>query len=305
LGKNIADVDFPVLVGYEGQSEIAYTQDELDGILDTVADQGVAYSLDSLADVEAQDLPVGAGIEMMEKLVIKKSTLSEMIKRTVQTSIREQVVGYEAPATGDEGAESGKDTSDDYLAVGQTSVSAAPDSQKEKRAADTSTRELTQQRQEYLDKGNAVTADDTGRQLQDLLDQKNEHNMKITTSKLRAIIREVLISESVPGGGGGDQTFGANAPHPLLRNSYSGNGWITGIFDGAPYEFAKANAGTNEHMKVLVGILDGTMDLPYVPFIFADELMNEFSAMGLEPTAIQQLDDDMLGEDNEYNPPGW
>jgi len=129
--------------------------------------------------------------------------------------------------------------------------------------------------------------------------------MRITTRQLRQIIREAVILRESPPGAGADQTFGNNAPHPLLRNSYMGNGWITGIFDGAPYEFAKANASTNEHMKVLVGILDGTMDLPYVPFIFADELMDAFSTMGLEPTAIQQLDDDMVGEDNEYNPPGW
>jgi len=61
LGQNIADVDFPIIVGYEGKSEIAYNQDELDDILDYLAPthgahSGIAYSLDSLHDKEAEDV---------------------------------------------------------------------------------------------------------------------------------------------------------------------------------------------------------------------------------------------------------
>lgn len=193
LGKNIADVEFPILVGYEDQSEIAYSQDELDNILDDIAPKGIPYSLDSLSDVEAQDIPAGLGIEMMEKLTITKSKLSKMIRNSVHLTIKEQVVGYTPPKDAE-----GKDQQDDYLTTGQTSVAAAPDSEKETQAADTSTRELTQQRQEYLNKDDAVTADDTGRQLQDLLDQKNEGTMKITKRQLRSLIKEACDLAAQP-----------------------------------------------------------------------------------------------------------
>jgi len=192
LGVNIADVEFPILVGYEGKSEIAYNRDELDNILDDIAPRGIPYSLDALADVEVQDLPTGVGIEMMEKVIITKSKLSEMIKRTVRKTIKEQVVGYEAPSGAEESEQ------DDYLTTGQTSIAAAPHSQEEEQAADTSTRELTQQRQQQLDKDDAVTADDTGRQLQDLLNQKNEGKMRITKKQLRQIIRESLLEQAGP-----------------------------------------------------------------------------------------------------------
>ena len=130
--------------------------------------------------------------------------------------------------------------------------------------------------------------------------------MKITRIQLRQIIKEaVALRESVPGTEVADQTFGSSAPHPLLRDSYSGNGWITSIFMGAPYDFAKANAAQSEHMQLLVDILDGKVKLDYIPFIFADELMMEFSKLGLDPRATQELDQDMVGEDNEYDPPGW
>ena len=57
LGKNIADADFPIVIGYENRSEIAYSQDELDGILDSIVPTvgggpGIPYSLDSLKDLE-------------------------------------------------------------------------------------------------------------------------------------------------------------------------------------------------------------------------------------------------------------
>ena len=298
LGKNIADVDFPVLVGYEGRSEIAYNQDELDNILDTVADQGIAYSLDSLADVEVQDLPAGVEIEVMEKVTITKSRLSEMIRRTVQSTINEQVVGYQAP----EGAEESEQ--DDYLTTGQTSIAAKPHSQEEEQAADTSTRELTQQRQQQLDKDDAVTADDTGRQLQDLLNQKNEGKMIVTRKQLIRIIEEALMNESIPGESM-EEKFGAKAPHPLLRDSMVGNGYVTSIYTGPPIDLARKNAGTNEHMKVLVDIYDGKIKLNYVPFVFADQVMMEFSKLGLDPKSTDRLDMDMMGDDNEYTPPGW
>ena len=298
LGKNVADAEFPILVGYEGQSEIAYNQDELDNILDTVADQGIAYSLDSLADVEVKDLPVGVGIEVMEKVTITKSSLSEMIRKTVRSTISEQVVGYQAPDDAEESEQ------DDYLTTGQTSIAAKPHSQEEDQAADTSTRELTQQRQQQLDKDDAVTADDTGRQLQDLLNQKNEGKVIVTRKQLVRIIKEALINESIPGEDTNEK-FGAKAPHPLLRDSIIGNGYIPNIFDGAPIDLARQNAGNNEHMKALVDIYDGNMNISYVPFNFADQVMMEFSKLGLDPKSTDMLDMDMASDDNEYNPPGW
>ena len=85
LGKNIADVDFPILVGYSGRSEIAYSQEELDNILDSIApvrggDPGIPYSLDSLSDVEVKDLPVGARIEMAEARATFRHRLLKIIK---------------------------------------------------------------------------------------------------------------------------------------------------------------------------------------------------------------------------------
>ena len=56
LGKNIADADFPIVVGYGDRSEIAYNQDELDDILDMItggpgSSTNIPYSLDSLEDI--------------------------------------------------------------------------------------------------------------------------------------------------------------------------------------------------------------------------------------------------------------
>ena len=63
LGKNVADVDFPIVVRYAGKSEVLYDEESLDGFLDYLR-PGTPYSLDSLADLEPQDNPVGRGIEM-------------------------------------------------------------------------------------------------------------------------------------------------------------------------------------------------------------------------------------------------
>ena len=89
LGKNIADADFPIVVGYSGRSEIAYNQDELDNILDMITGgpgsrTNIPYSLDSLEDMEPSDRPVGAGIEQYAestgKIRIKKSELRKIIR---------------------------------------------------------------------------------------------------------------------------------------------------------------------------------------------------------------------------------
>tara|TARA_Y100001970_G_C14254249_1_gene874004 strand:- start:2554 stop:3564 length:1011 start_codon:yes stop_codon:yes gene_type:complete len=314
LGKNIADAEFPILVGYEGQSEISYNQEELDNILDDITSRGIEYSLDSLADVEVQDLPVGVGIEVMEKVTITKSRLSEMIRRSVHNTIREQVVGYQAP----EDAE-GKDQQDDYLTTGQTSIAASPDSEKETQAADTSTRELTQQRQQQLDKDDAVTADDTGRQMQDLLDQKNESKMIVTKNQLRKIIREALLSESSGMAMSNEEleahgvpTFKSGAPgyHPLFDGNYWGNGILSGWasqagLDGVVKELMEANMD-NEYIAAAYPIMYEKAAPSYLPFGF----FNEFAKV-LEKLAPD--DEDLstklmmvrMSDDFEYNPPGW
>jgi len=86
LGKNIADAEFPIVVGYnlrgQDQSEIAYNQDELDDILDDVANSGMPYSLDSLEDMEPGDRPVGSDIEQYAegKIRITRRQLRQIIK---------------------------------------------------------------------------------------------------------------------------------------------------------------------------------------------------------------------------------
>ena len=86
LGKNIADAEFPIVVGYGGKSEIAYDQEELDNILDAIAPTygpgtGIKHSLDSLRDLEPEDVPVGAHIEQFtEDHEILRDLLRQIIK---------------------------------------------------------------------------------------------------------------------------------------------------------------------------------------------------------------------------------
>lgn len=94
LGKNVADVQFPIVVGYEDQSEIAYNQDELDNILDDIAPRGIEYSLDSLDDVEASDRPVGASIEQYgEGMKVSKRQLQAIIKEEKSKLLSERQIG--------------------------------------------------------------------------------------------------------------------------------------------------------------------------------------------------------------------
>jgi len=195
LGKNVADVDFPVLVTYEGKSEIAYNQDELDDILDYVAPMhgahsGIAYSIDSLADVEVKDLPAGAKIEMMESAKISKSTIRDIIKESVRT-VAEQVVGYEAPKGSDD--EDSGESNKDWVQTGTLSGAADDDKSLDQRVA-TSTRQTTQQRQQDLDKGDAVAADEDGEELQGLVSKQTEA-VHVKKSMLLSMIRESLLLE--------------------------------------------------------------------------------------------------------------
>jgi hypothetical protein len=91
LETSAADVEFPIVVGYEGKSEIAYDQDELDDIIDDIAPQGIKYSLDSLEDMEPSDRPVGATIEQFgEAMKITKRQLRRIIKEEKQKLLSEQ-----------------------------------------------------------------------------------------------------------------------------------------------------------------------------------------------------------------------
>ena len=188
LGKNIADAEFPVLVGYEGKSEIVYNQDELDELLDYLTvDNNIAYSLDSLADVEVKDLPAGAKIEMMESAKISKSRIRSIIQESVR-GIAEQVVGYKAPESDED------DKDQDWVQTGSLSGPAEDETQMQTRVA-TSTRQATAQRQDDLDKGDAVAADEDAEELQGLVDKQNE-SLFIPKRVLTAMIRESLLREN-------------------------------------------------------------------------------------------------------------
>ena len=188
LGKNIADAEFPVLVGYEGKSEIVYNQDELDELLDYLTvDNNIAYSLDSLADVEVKDLPAGAKIEMMESAKISKSRIRSIIQESVR-GIAEQVVGYKAPESDED------DKDQDWVQTGSLSGPAEDETQMQTRVA-TSTRQATAQRQDDLDKGDAVAADEDAEELQGLVDKQNE-SLFIDKRVLTAMIRESLLREN-------------------------------------------------------------------------------------------------------------
>ena len=90
------ELEFPVVVSYKGSSEIAYDQSELDDILDDIApvlgdDPGIPYALDALADVEAEDMPVGLEIEQYgEGMKISKRRLQAIIKEEKAKILREQ-----------------------------------------------------------------------------------------------------------------------------------------------------------------------------------------------------------------------
>jgi hypothetical protein len=93
-------VEFPIVVGYkisgQDQSEIAYNQDELDDILDMItpgpgSKADLPYSLDSLADLEPGDRPMGAEIEQLaagKKMRITKRQLRRIIRESMRDEYR-------------------------------------------------------------------------------------------------------------------------------------------------------------------------------------------------------------------------
>ena len=97
LGKNIADAEFPIAVGYEGRSEVVYDQEALDELLDYLTvDNNIAYSLESLRELEPDSDPAGAGIENYgEGLVLEKvnPALAE-IERELRYTMAEYIDTY-------------------------------------------------------------------------------------------------------------------------------------------------------------------------------------------------------------------
>jgi hypothetical protein len=112
LGKNIAAADFPIVVGYElnneSQSEIAYTQNELDEILDYLAPLGsnqttqIPYSLNPLDELEPKDTPAGPGIEQLplEERVVKITKIQ--LRRIIREEKRKMVEDCGGPHVEDD-----------------------------------------------------------------------------------------------------------------------------------------------------------------------------------------------------------
>lgn len=126
---------------------------------------------------------------------ISKSAIRSIIKESVRT-VAEQVVGYEAPkASGDDDEDGGSDESGkDWVQTGTLSGAADDDTSLDQRVA-TSTRQTSQQRQQDLDKGDAVAADEDGEELQGLVNKQTEAKIVIRKNMLLAMIRESLLLE--------------------------------------------------------------------------------------------------------------
>ena len=122
--------------------------------------------------------------------------------------------------------------------------------------------------------------------------------MKITNRQLRRIIRESILSE---------QNFQPNhgGYHPLFASSFAGNGYQPRIFEPARETVIRAlegdESGGIEHYKVLLNIMDSKGGMPpYVPFNFADEIMDYIDQDGADANDIQQIDMGMADDNNEY-----
>ena len=86
LGKSVADAEFPIVVSYADRSEIAYSQDELDDILNDIGPRGIEYSLDSLEDMEPSARPAGVAIDQFgESMKITKRQLRRIIREALMT----------------------------------------------------------------------------------------------------------------------------------------------------------------------------------------------------------------------------
>lgn len=93
LDKNVDDSEFPIVVGYklrgENQSEIAYSQDELDDIINMISGgpgsrANIPYSLNSLSDIESATHPIGMGIELFPEgsMKITEAQLRQIVRES-------------------------------------------------------------------------------------------------------------------------------------------------------------------------------------------------------------------------------
>jgi len=91
------------------------------------------------------------------------------LRRLIREALLEQVVGFNlgsAPAAAKYGSVSASSSDDeDFLSIGDTSVPTDPGSEEETSSLDSDVQTLTQKRQQQLNKGDAVDATSTGRQL--------------------------------------------------------------------------------------------------------------------------------------------
>ena len=120
--------------------------------------------------------------------------------------------------------------------------------------------------------------------------------MKITRRQLRRIIREAVEAES---------TFGKNAPHPLLADSYDGNGYTAALFEPIR-DWLDEHHDESEETKLLHTILTGGIKmLPYVPFVFGDRALKKMRELGADREALEDIGFKSMRDQYEYNPPGW
>tara|TARA_B100000902_G_scaffold267138_1_gene253187 strand:- start:227 stop:580 length:354 start_codon:yes stop_codon:yes gene_type:complete len=110
--------------------------------------------------------------------------------------------------------------------------------------------------------------------------------MKITRKQLRRIIQEAV--------------FGDKAPHPLLRDNQSGNGYSVTLFEPV-YDWLEENHQESEETKLLHAIMtDKIKGLHYVPFVFGDKVMEKMRKLGAERDVIEMIQGNSMLEEYEY-----
>lgn len=113
--------------------------------------------------------------------------------------------------------------------------------------------------------------------------------MKITRRQIRRIIQEAT-----------EGTFGDKAPHPLLRDNYDGNGYTPTLFEPV-MDWLDENHEESEETKLLYDIMTGKIkDLPYVPFIFGDKVIEKMRKLGVDKDVIEMIQFRSMRDQYEY-----
>ena len=113
--------------------------------------------------------------------------------------------------------------------------------------------------------------------------------MKITRRQIRRIIQEATEGK-----------FGANAPHPLLRDNYAGNGYSPALFEPV-MDWLEENHEESEETKLLHDIMTGKVKgLLYVPFIFGDNVMEKMRKLGADRDVIERIQGNSMLDQYEY-----